>query len=213
MEIVRNERLLEHSKQQISVQSDFNTYDAFKVFDSRGLGFFDEFEFKAALLDIGAYASADEIRLFFHRYDTDRDGRIRYYEFCKIVEPLNPYYSAILNRRTSLNDRGRTLYFRDNCFSYGTRVLLRDLLKSLVQTEVLNDEVKRRLQRQVSVVDGFKALDVNRDDWVTPEEMQQVLDMAGYVTRDIDMVGLMNRLDKDRDGRVSYSEFADGMRP
>ena len=91
--------------------------------------------------------------------------------------------------------------------------MLRDLLKSLVQTELSNDEVKRRLQRQVSVVDGFKALDVNRDDWVTPEEMRQVLDMAGYVTRDIDMVGLMNRLDKDRDGRVSYSEFADEMRP
>lgn len=33
MEFVRNERLLEHSKQQIAVQSDYNTYDAFKVFD------------------------------------------------------------------------------------------------------------------------------------------------------------------------------------
>lgn len=135
------------------------------------MGFFDELDFKAALVDIGVYASNADVKLFFNSYDRDKDGRIRYYEFCKAIEPLDPYYAAVLNRRTSRNDRSSTLYFRDNCFSYGTRVLFRDLLRSFFQAELANESVRLRLQKQLSLVDGFRALDVNGNGRLVPAEL------------------------------------------
>jgi Ca2+-binding EF-hand superfamily protein len=89
--------------------------------------------------------------------------------------------------------------------------MFRDLMKSLFETERSNESVRLRLR--MSVVDGFKALDVNGNGQIAMHEIREVMDAAGYAIRDIDLTGLMKRLDKDRDGRVSYAEFAQELRP
>ena len=47
------------------------------------------------------------------RFDTNKDGRVRFSEFCEAVVPLDPYYATLVNRRTSNNIKG---YYREDSF-------------------------------------------------------------------------------------------------
>lgn len=46
-------------------------------------------------------ATYDEIELFVTRYDKDRDGKLRFSEFCDAMVPHDYYISLNLNRRGS----------------------------------------------------------------------------------------------------------------
>jgi hypothetical protein len=45
--------------------------------------------------------SQDEIELFFLRYDKDRDGRLRFTEFCNSFIPLDGHFASMINSRKS----------------------------------------------------------------------------------------------------------------
>ena len=45
--------------------------------------------------------SEDEIELLFQRYDKDRDGRLRFAEFCEIFVPIDRNYADVINSRES----------------------------------------------------------------------------------------------------------------
>lgn len=88
-----------------------------------------DYELKEGLQDIGVFASYDDVKLLFKRLDTDRDGRVRYSEFCNGIEPSDPYCASVLNRRGSNNVRS---YYRDDCFSYTTRLDFKDLMRKMI---------------------------------------------------------------------------------
>ncbi len=142
------------------MQPDFNTYDAFKIFDVRGAGYIDELDFKQSLNEISVYASNEDVKLFFKKYDSNKDGRIRYSEFCNAVVAGDPYYSTIVNRRSSNNIRS---HFRDDCFTYSTRILYKDLLRAIFESEKSGDYLRHRLVKDPSftTVDAFKSCDIN----------------------------------------------------
>jgi Ca2+-binding EF-hand superfamily protein len=83
------------------MKNDFNVFDAFKIFDLNGNGVLTVTEFKNALSDLGIFASFEEIELFFKRYDKNRDSRLRFSEFCDALVPNDPYYAAMVNKRSS----------------------------------------------------------------------------------------------------------------
>jgi Ca2+-binding EF-hand superfamily protein len=53
----------------------------------RGLGYIDEFDLKTGLSELGIYASYDDLKLFFKAYDSNKDGKVRYSEFCDAIVP------------------------------------------------------------------------------------------------------------------------------
>ena len=206
------DRQVERARQQVALQTDFNTYDAFKIFDIRGAGYLDELDFKQGLNEISVYASIEDVKLFFKRYDSNKDGRIRYSEFCSVFVPVDPYHSTLLNRRSSNNIRS---HFRDDCFNYGTRILFKELLKAIFETEKSGDYLRHRLLKDPSFtpVDAFKACDVNQDGIITRLEIRDLLLQHNVHATDLDLIALVDKLDRDRDGRISYSEFTDALRP
>jgi Ca2+-binding EF-hand superfamily protein len=54
---------------------------------------------------------------------------------------------------------------------------------------------------------------MNGNAMVTREEIMQLLDSNHCYANDLDITMLMTRLDKDRDGKISFSEFAEFVRP
>lgn len=61
--------------------------------------------------------------------------------------------------------------------------------------------------------DAFKVCDINNDGIITKNELRRVLDSRGFNSTELEISSLMNKLDKDRDGKVSYAEFMDEVRP
>ena len=80
---------MESAKINLTLRNDFNLFDAFTVFDSYDTGYFTLSDFKSTLFDIGIFASHEEAVLFFTRYDTDKDGRIKFSEFAEAFLPLD----------------------------------------------------------------------------------------------------------------------------
>lgn len=78
---------LESLKQELSLLSDFNLLDAFKVFDFNSQGEIYRYDLEKGLNILGLYPARSEVETLFVRIDTNGDGRIRYLEF---VDALNP---------------------------------------------------------------------------------------------------------------------------
>jgi Ca2+-binding EF-hand superfamily protein len=58
-----------------------------------------------------------------------------------------------------------------------------------------------------NIYEAFKTCDINNDGIVTKEEIKKLLDSRGFYVTEKEVHGLMEKFDKDRDGRISYSEF------
>ncbi len=64
-----------------------------------------------------------------------------------------------------------------------------------------------------NVYEAFKSCDLNEDGVVTQTELGQLMESKGFYVNNRELNGLMKKLDKDHDGRVSYSEFMDEFIP
>ena len=128
------DKQVEQAKNEAILTPDFNTEDAFRIFDIDGLGSVTAADMQHGLADIGVHVTADDVHLFFQRYDKDRDGHLDYREFAEALTPQDPYYAAILGRRVGSNGR-INVYRKDSIFSYTTACAFKDLLRTLIGTE------------------------------------------------------------------------------
>lgn len=51
----------------------------------------------------------------------------------------------------------------------------------------------------------------NNEDCITPDEFQQILKSHGVYTLKRDVANLFDRFDKDRDGKMTFKDFASEM--
>lgn len=170
---------------------------------------------KQSLENLGVFASFEDVYLFFKRYDTDKDGRLRFSEFCNAIVSLDPYHASMVNRRNSNGIMNLYLYQRGECFVPSTRMFLRELFETHFSVEKQAEYLRNRLARDslfdISV--AYKACDLNEDGIITRNEIQRLLEERGIYVSQLDMSALMEKLDKDKDGMITYSEFAQEMRP
>ena len=129
------EKDLEKAKVNLALKPDFNIFDAFRIFDLNGNGYLTTSELRIGLQEIGVYASYDEVDLFFKRYDTNKNGRISFSEFASALIPTDPYYAAMVNRRSSNSVYLRKYDPRDACFQFSTRQDFKDLMRSHMRSE------------------------------------------------------------------------------
>ena len=76
------EKNIEKIKIQLSLKTDFNLIDAFRIFNESGTGSASIQDLIHGLKDLGLEVNNDEITLFMARFDQDSDRRLRYSEFC-----------------------------------------------------------------------------------------------------------------------------------
>lgn len=92
-EQVHLDKSVEMTKNDTVSRPDFNTYDAFRMFDIDNLGTVTALDMQHGLADIGVHVTQDDVNLFFQRHDKDRDGRLDYREFAAALTPEDPYYA------------------------------------------------------------------------------------------------------------------------
>lgn len=79
---------IEKAKQKLALKSDFNLFDAFRLFDHYSLGDITKLDFESSLKKVGLYAVSNrEIDLFFKRYDVDGDYKLKQQEFTSALKP------------------------------------------------------------------------------------------------------------------------------
>ena len=66
------------SKNETDAKPDFNSYDAFRMFDIEDLGRATALDMKHGLAVIGVRVTTDDVNIFFERHDKNRDSRLDY---------------------------------------------------------------------------------------------------------------------------------------
>lgn len=135
--------------------------------------------------------------------------RLRFSEFCDSIVPLDAYYANLLNRRTSNDIRGR-LYQRDDCFLGETKIEFKNLWRVHFKIESYSESLRQRLAKRpgFNLYEAFISCDLNDDGTVTKTELRRLIESRGFYVSEKEVNQLIEKLDKDRDGKVSYSEVS-----
>jgi Ca2+-binding EF-hand superfamily protein len=77
------------------------------------------------------------------------------------------------------------------------------------------ENLRRRLLRRpgFNASDAFAAVDSDRNGFITRDEFKSILRQYGFFPTEVELQWLVDRYDRDRDGRITYSEFAEEILP
>ena len=184
-EQVALDKNVEMAKNETVSCHDFNTYDAFRIFDIDNLGTITALDLQHGLSDIGVHVSTDDIHLFFQRFDKNRDGRLDLREFAAALTPEDPYYANILARRPS-SHRRINIYRKDDVFAHPTSYAFKNLLRTMLSTEGAAEATRQTLQRNPyfdpSV--AFSMVDYNANGLVSKDEIRYMMESKGHFISD-----------------------------
>ena len=205
------ERDLESAKQSLALRGDFNLDDLFMIFDLDNIGFLRTFELKEGLALHGVYASHEEAQLLLNRYDNNRDGRLSFTEFADAFAPKDLSYAAMLRARYPHGER----LPRSQVFSLGTKDDLAHVLRLHLRVENAAERTRQRQAKRplFSIAEAFDAVDKNHNGFITKNEFAELLDEHRFFASNKELDLLIDRYDKNKDGRVSYSEFVREVAP
>jgi len=101
------------------------------------------------------------------------------------------------------------------CFKSYTKELFKDAMRLLLETETDAERKRQRLANKpmFKLYDAFQTCDFDQNGYITVNEIKEKLTDHGFYASEKDLVGLMNKFDKNRDGRITYSEFVEEVAP
>lgn len=107
------------------------------------------------------------------------------------------------------------LYRRDDCFLPDTQLQFRALWRTHFRTEVVAESVRQRLQRQpyFNVYEAFNSLDANDSGAISREEFKRLIQSRGFYVSEKEATEIVEKMDKNKNGRVSFAEFREEIMP
>ena len=165
---------LERAKEELAMRSDFNTIDAFNLFDPLRKGAIDSTDLKDVYNLHGQYPDFDELTLLLKKYDTNMDRKWSYHEFVDAILPKKIDYASMVRARIPFNSDGR--YSRLTLFSSETSYLFKNVLRTWIKSEAHSESMRQRLaKRPMRVIDAFDALDKTHRGYLTELEVSFIV--------------------------------------
>ncbi len=199
---------LEKAKKDLALCDDFNLIDAFRVLDPIAKGSVTILDLQENIKCLGIYPSYDECQLFFRHYDTDNDGRLRYSNFCSAFTAKDKEFADLVLNREAYHSRH--LHRREDYFSINTRAQLRQCWRVHFDLENEAEILRQRLSRRplFSVHDAFKTADKDARGYITISHLRELLNQHKFYPSEKELINLMDRYDRNKDGKISYSEVS-----
>ena len=203
------ESRIERSKIDLALRADFNVEDAFRIFELDGRGFITEDDLKYGLNVLEIYPTNSDIRLLMKRFDLQKEGVLNFADFFDMVTPYEKDY------RTMVENRPPNSCCACRCpdvFMITTRIYLKNLFNSLIDYEnKFNMAKKGYAALRYKLMDVFKGIDKFGFGYFNDADLAKYLkDNYAFTTpKDSDL--LFIRLDRNRNGKVEYSEIEDEL--
>lgn len=207
------EQDLETAKIALAQKHDFNLRDAFEIFDVPRYGAIDSYQLRSGLNAINVFPTTEEIDLFIQRYDSNGDRRLTFHEFSKAFLAHDSYYASMVERRPS-NYTPRPIR-RDDCFLPNTAFEFQSMWRTHFRVESQAESLRQRLNSRpgFNCYEAFNSLDLNDNGSIDASELKRMIESRGYFVgwKEVDQV--IDKFDKNKDGRVTFSEFRDEALP
>jgi Ca2+-binding EF-hand superfamily protein len=171
------EKRIERVKIDLSLRTDFNLIDTFRIFDTQGKGWVTPEEIRAGLTSnvFNLAVSSRDIALYMSRYDRDRDGRLRYSEFCDSFLPIDPFHASLLAKKAPLLGGSSLQTLRQELLFYP------ETRETLIACWRLHFENEREAERLRSHINGsiprldlyqcFQEIDSKSDGYIDTQEV------------------------------------------
>lgn len=207
------EKELEKSKQMLAHRRDFTVHDAFKIFDVSRLGKINSYDLKQVFTSFGLYISLEEAKLIMSRFDRNRDEYLTFEEFVDMWVPLDPVFATSLDSRSNRHPTG--YYSTDDILDAVTRADFVYVLKKTLEVETFVEGVRQKhIDRPLfNMSDAFDTVNKEGGMFVEKEDFSNLLKRHRFFATNKELNMLMDRFDKDKDRRVSYSEFISEITP
>jgi len=212
-QFIQIEKELEIGKQDLALRPDFNLLDFFRLFDLEGRGSISSSELADGMKKFGIYPNKEELYLLLRRFDKDNDGKLKFSDFTEALTCKQQEYANLLNNRIPVNaDLSLNI---EQAFSEETKKAIGRVLRMHLDNEGTTESLRQRLARRVNfnVHEAFSYLDSNEDGVISAEELGEILDKNDFYATQRELRLLMDRLDVNRDGKITYSEFVQEMTP
>lgn len=211
-EEIKIARDVERKKNELALKHDFNLMDAFRMFDTHDYGSIAIAEFEDTFRFLSFSAPRDELYLLIKHFSYLQNNRISFADFTELISPKQEEYTRILRNRSSSNSGA---FDRLRVFSRETLELFLSTLRLILDSESLAERVRQRLSRlpNFNLHQAFIAVDKDRNGFITIDEFQSILQSHGIFATSKDLQNLLHKYDKNRDGKVSYSEFVEEVTP
>jgi len=75
--------------------------------------------------------------------------------------------------------------------------------------------LRQRLSKRpgFNVYEAFATCDINNDGTISKDEIRRLIESRGFYVSEKEVNSLVEKIDKDKDGRISYSEFREEFVP
>lgn len=211
-EDLKYSRELESAKNNLALKHDFNLIDCFRMLDYHDRGAFTQMDLEHSLERLGLRPSPDEMYLLIKHFSRLQDSRIRFSDFSEMLTPKQEEYSRIMRNKSALNIPGLD---RFKVFARDTVAVLVNAFRILFEAEVSAELQRQRINRLpgFNSYQVFNYLDKDKNGFITITEFQQTLNAFRVPVNAKDLQVVMQKFDKNCDGRVSYSEFVEEITP
>jgi len=204
---------LETAKQDLALRPDFNLLDFFRTFDTHARGFISLAEIEDGLAKFGVNPIREELYLWLRKHDRDNDGKLKFSEFAEAFTPKQGEYSNLLNSRDAVN--GDLYLDLHHLFKLETRSQINKVLRLSLEAEGSSESLRQKLNKKFgfSTHDAFAALDLDENGVIDSRELKDALAERNTFLTEKELHTLIDRLDKNKDGVISYSEFVHEIQP
>jgi len=215
-EILAIEGGLEHIKKELAVRQDFTLAGAFNLFTGYSQSRITSNDLLYGLERLGVVCDIADAKLLVERYDTDKDGRLGFWEFSNAFLPIDPILRDDLERKKAVWEVG-----------FETKEIIRRAFRKLIDAESMVESMRQRISREttVNLRKAFDSLDWLGRGFLTVNEFKRAFDWqssstsiyttSGYFKLDAsEMEGFIRRFNKDKmNGRISLPEFLEELTP
>lgn len=204
-------RQIEAVKNTLALRHDFNLNSAFSMFDQYNVGIISVNDLQSTLSSHSFQASTEDLLLLAKRSSHLQDNRLRFSDFSELFTPRIEEYSRILKSRglkESLN----------NSIPLPSQETMNIFLKAfhlLIESEQVFEKHRQKLalSSEFDLISTFNALDKDRNGFISQLEFSEALSVFNVPFNCKDLFALVEKFDKNCDGRISYSEFVEELTP
>ena len=206
-DIVIQGNIIENAKESLSFCTDVNLTNLYQFFDYNQRNSISSVDISQALKELNVFLTINDIKILFRGYDKNLDGRFDYDEFCNIFLPKKYSLAKLFSERTP-NDNFK-------CFSNETNEIIINVIRSIIDGEKSNEKIRFEL----NMIPGFNSFDLFNKikkrfcAGIYKEDIISFMESYGRFLQPFEIKMLIDILDKDNDGIISYNEFMIELMP
>ena len=204
------ENKIEKAKVDLSLRSDFNVEDAFKIFERENKKLISDADLIYGLNILDIYPSEKDFLLIKRRLNPRKTENIVYSDFFNFVIPFEKDYRTMVERRNF--KKNYTVHNKADVFLLTTKFYFTNLINVIIECENKIENLRNLCSYVRSYIDNiFRNIDRNCIGSISELDLITYIKSRGIFTNDIDSSLLFKRLDKNNDGKIESWELNDEL--